>query len=698
MLNMIDTQDKLKNFSEDQLIQEMQRPSGSAPQFMVLGEIDRRKRMRADAQRQEGLMQPTVAQESVNGAGVPQQGIAGIAQSLAPQTDMTQNTGVGSVQEPTRMAEGGALSAGTMSAIAQLKVTQPELYARVKDDPEALKIAAESFLNVAKDAENTALEGMSAPRENDLLKRMFTDPTRGMIREQQKRDAGDFGAGYALDQRAKSLSNQAGLPANAGILSEGAPVEYVSRTSGPTPGGIVGGGMFEMSEPPETDETTRPYFPIAPEFDGIKLPSALQQVKPPSGSGANPMPVSDMDSAPDASALTDEQARRLYLSGRDYEGGDVPAIVDMLNRGREFQQSDTTVPREQIYDLGPRGRLQYEGASDEEFTSTADRLAREQFDQENRMSGASLGAQDVAADAPILAEIARQAEARRMRRINEIPETGYRSMARKKKEADFTAAHPFFTGVIDPIIGASIDAGGLAGRTVAGMFEVGVDFDDKVKRKRADEAEETLMGMPVTAGGIGTLKTAEEAAAEAKRAAEIATRAGGGTKTSGGGGAGTTSATTAKVGEELTKREKAANQDKWLALAQAGFTLMSTGDFGKAGQTGIAAYAATKKGEQAYEMDMMKLQAELALRNAQMSAANRSGRGGSGSGLSANQMLSRGNDLIKSGQNMLEAAGDNADAAGEAEAIMAAGRNLVRQAIGGTAPVAPAVTKAPSAT
>ena len=656
MLNMIDTQDKLKNFSEDQLIQEMQRPSGSAPQFMVLGEIDRRKRMRADAQRQEGLMQPTVAQESVNGAGVPQQGIAGIAQSLAPQTDMTQNTGVGSVQEPTRMAEGGPLSAGTMSAIAQLKVAQPELYAQVKDDPEELKLAAEYFLNVAKDVENTTLEGMSAPRENDLRKRMFTDPTRGMIREQQKRDAGDFGADYALDQRAKSLANQAGLPANDGVLSEGAPVEYVSKTRGPTPGGIVGGSMFEMSEPPETDETTRPYFPTKPEFDGVKLPSALQQTKSPSGFGANPMPVSDMDPAPDASALTDEQARRLYLSGRDYEEGDDPAIADMLNRGREFQQSDTTVPREQIYDLGPRGRLKYEGASDEEFTSTADRLAREQFDQENRMSGVSLDAQDVASDTQRIVDRAMD-----------------RKIGGDQLRAPLTTKERLLRKVADYGMGGP-------GATTGEPLQVS------------------------EASGIGTLKTAEEVAAEAKRAAEIATRVGGGTKTGGGGGAGsgggagTTSAATAKVGEELTKREKSANQDKWLALAQAGFTLMSTGDFGKAGQTGIAAYAATKKGEQAYEMDMMKLQAELALRNAQTSAANRSGRGGGASGLSANQMLSRGNDLIKSGQTMLEAAGDNADAAGEAQAIMAAGRNLVRQAIGGTAPVAPAVTKAPSAT
>lgn len=118
MLNMIDTQDKLKNFSEAQLIQEMQMPSGSAPQFMVLGEIERRKRMRAEAQKQEGLMKPTVAQEAVSAAGVPQQGIAQVAQSLAPKTDMTQNTGVmnipasrlpGQPNQPQRMAGGGVM-------------------------------------------------------------------------------------------------------------------------------------------------------------------------------------------------------------------------------------------------------------------------------------------------------------------------------------------------------------------------------------------------------------------------------------------------------------------------------------------------------------------------------------------------------------------------------------------------------------
>ena len=181
MLNMIDTQDKLKNFSEAQLIGEMQQPSGSAPQFMVLGEIDRRKRMRQDATRQEGLMQPTVAQEAISGAGVPQQGIAGLAQSLAPKTDMTQNTGVPNVQaanlpaqpnQPQKMARGGimrlalggGMSGGTLAAIANLKVVRPDLYEEYKDNPEMLELTAEFFLTSAKDSEMTGLESLAAER------------------------------------------------------------------------------------------------------------------------------------------------------------------------------------------------------------------------------------------------------------------------------------------------------------------------------------------------------------------------------------------------------------------------------------------------------------------------------------------------------------------------------------------------------
>ena len=61
------------------------------------------------------------------------------------------------------------------------------------------------------------------------------------------------------------------------------------------------------------------------------------------------------------------------------------------------------------------------------------------------------------------------------------------------------------------------------------------------------------------------------------------------------------------------------DQDKWLALAQAGFTLITTGDFGKAGSAGLAAYREAQKGDR----EERKLDAELLLREAQLAKANR---------------------------------------------------------------------------
>jgi hypothetical protein len=110
-MNMLDVQDKLKGLSEQQLVQEMQMPSGSAPQFLVLSEITRRKRMRDSMQQQPD--NSTVAQEAVAASGVPQGGIADMARALAPKTDMTQNTGAMPVQgmygggRVQRMQEGG---------------------------------------------------------------------------------------------------------------------------------------------------------------------------------------------------------------------------------------------------------------------------------------------------------------------------------------------------------------------------------------------------------------------------------------------------------------------------------------------------------------------------------------------------------------------------------------------------------------
>lgn len=113
MMNVIEIQDKLKNFSQDQLINEMQMPSGSVPQYLVLSEINRRKRMQDSYQQEQNAQKAdqTVAQEKLAAAGVPEEGIASLAAAMSPKTDMAQNTGatpeqrMPAPQAPPPMAE-----------------------------------------------------------------------------------------------------------------------------------------------------------------------------------------------------------------------------------------------------------------------------------------------------------------------------------------------------------------------------------------------------------------------------------------------------------------------------------------------------------------------------------------------------------------------------------------------------------------
>jgi hypothetical protein len=94
MMNVLQLQERLKDYSQQQLAQEMKMPSGQVPQYLVLGEMQRRKRMQAEqAAAQSQQSQTTVAEDAVAAAGVPQEGIAGMAQAMAPRTDMAQNTG-----------------------------------------------------------------------------------------------------------------------------------------------------------------------------------------------------------------------------------------------------------------------------------------------------------------------------------------------------------------------------------------------------------------------------------------------------------------------------------------------------------------------------------------------------------------------------------------------------------------------------
>lgn len=115
-MNILDIQNKLRDFSEENLIQEMQLPSGQVPQFLVLNEITRRQKMKTAFAGAQGQDESTVADDMIAAAGIPAEFAGQMAGAMAPNTDMegnydmpTDEVPMGS--EPVQGMAGGGLVA-----------------------------------------------------------------------------------------------------------------------------------------------------------------------------------------------------------------------------------------------------------------------------------------------------------------------------------------------------------------------------------------------------------------------------------------------------------------------------------------------------------------------------------------------------------------------------------------------------------
>ena len=133
MLDVLEVQDKLKNFSQEQLLREMQMPSGSVPQFLVLSELNRRRTMSQDMEKQKMADQPTVKEEVVAASGMPMPETSMLAQQMAPHTSMAENTGIAAMmpkelpseEEPMKMSYGGVLNSRAMVMAQPLRSSPP---------------------------------------------------------------------------------------------------------------------------------------------------------------------------------------------------------------------------------------------------------------------------------------------------------------------------------------------------------------------------------------------------------------------------------------------------------------------------------------------------------------------------------------------------------------------------------------------
>ena len=569
MRNVMQKQEDLKGLSQQQLVKEMQMPSGQFEQFLVLTELGRRKRMTDDQARREAADDTnTVAQEVVNAAGVPQGGIAQLASAMNAKTDNTQNTGVKQMAEGgvVKMQEAGqptdALQRLNEEAVAELKRLYPEVYEQYKDKPRELLYIARQMVKVAEDPELTGLEELEKPRTNFEKFKDFTGYSQLKANKNMKKIEEGSKEREIADQIAtqKALTRyfdggDTRIPTvfDNPIFAEGAPsipltgnYQFPRTLSqvGLTPSAIKSPSMgsdisSSLSNAPDT----------APEVTLGSLPSpeinlATSPNMPPFTSMLPSLSTGDVG----VGGKVKKDITRSLLAGENpFETG-VPlelqadAATDLNRRAIDFVNSDTYTPPEMIYSGGIRDILKREEATPEEIQAASDRLAREATADEAAKTGTyltDLTENNKKGLGPDAAAALREGALRTLQDRTQPTLVEGVNIPEREPYGINAISLPFTDKNLSEFM---VDSGASALKGVGSLFEAGKDLPigeavtqvggdikdiisegiqaDKVVRGKISDY---LFGEDVPKEGEGSLTAAESAASKANETAEAKT-------------------------------------------------------------------------------------------------------------------------------------------------------------------------------
>ena len=105
MLNILQIEDRLKDMSEDVIKRMVTEPNSSVPPFLATNELNRRDRMRKEFQMRQAQDVPTVAEQLVTGAGMPNEAMSQMAMNMAPKSDIAGNAGLEAMMPKATMPE-----------------------------------------------------------------------------------------------------------------------------------------------------------------------------------------------------------------------------------------------------------------------------------------------------------------------------------------------------------------------------------------------------------------------------------------------------------------------------------------------------------------------------------------------------------------------------------------------------------------
>lgn len=702
-MNIIELQDSLKELPDSALMREMQMPSGNAPQFLVLSELKRRKRMRDEYQRQQAADIPTVAEEVVTGAGVPQQGIMQAARAMAPKSSIAQNTGMDMAmpmqptqapQQPQMMADGGIMrlnqgSALSLEDLRELKEARRRL--GVTDPNVLTSIAAENPFNPMAQYSTEKFGNVDLMQIASMLQRgADRDGLVANFGADAVREAESLLSDYSyrsIGQLPLGMGGQFGTISKRELRQR--PIKSYRDPSQSTylGGEGIGSVSADVEDFTASDRVFEPtnIAPVAAVAEPFQLPTentdAAQQMSYQSGKepfrrfGAN---YYDVVGPPEGKEMKGDRDRIMARAGQIF-----PTYLQKINEQINAPSSSVV-------------------ASEPEL-SMDELMAQAQIEREGFGAGQTDDTSGITTDSPLQSDLAdalqfavdaddRNEMMARLEEIDTPPpsvlgaqtseDLGLLQRATNALEnLDAQLASPDLTeserkalGVQRSALNAAISTGqflddtvadsvALINRFVAGpaldfaagttsifnpeagasFFEFADQFDagtDKIAEEgffpeTRDRTAQELIDAGFTGGDIDPsdvptpvessrqlIETGFTGSEDAPFLTPTVTTDGGDVTT---GDTGTGAARggadfgsiDSRIAKMIADREKKAESDKWMSLAQAGMALMASknptfgGALGEAGQAGLKSLRESQKGRDAFETDMLKLQTQL---------------------------------------------------------------------------------------
>jgi hypothetical protein len=272
-------------------MQEMQMPTGSAPQFLVLSELKRRKRMRDEYQRRQNADMKTVAEEAISAAGMPQEGIMQMSQAMNPNSSIAQNTGMDTAmpmeptqapqpEQPMMMADGGKM----LSELFEFNVDRSNRIGR-KGGGDAINAYLRNELDPSS-AEYRELADLESRIGIDALRELSSQVVNPYGRSPSRRDMRErtFFADPSMSQE-ESMATRRRLSGGEGIgsvstnvedfvASAPAPVSFDTNYTGQ--GGTLPADLIPMQSVLATDPVTQ----LMAQRSNISVDDYISQMSP----------------------------------------------------------------------------------------------------------------------------------------------------------------------------------------------------------------------------------------------------------------------------------------------------------------------------------------------------------------------------------------------------------------------------------